>query len=34
VFSAFLAVGVIVMFLGFRLASRAPRQASVPDESS
>jgi hypothetical protein len=31
-FSVFLAVGVIVIFLGFRLASRAPRPAGpVPD---
>ena len=29
-FSVFLAVGVIVMFLGFRLASRAPRPAPPP----
>jgi hypothetical protein len=28
VFSVFLAVGVIVMFVGFRLASRAPKPAS------
>jgi hypothetical protein len=29
-FSVFLAVGVIVMFLGFRLASRVPRAVSAP----
>ncbi len=32
VFSVFLAVGAIVMFLGFRLASRAPRSTPEPDE--
>jgi drug/metabolite transporter (DMT)-like permease len=34
VFSVFLAVGVIVMFLGFRLASRAPHPAAAADEGS
>ena len=34
VFSVFLAVGVIVMFAGFRLASRAPRAAASADEDS
>jgi hypothetical protein len=33
VFSVFLAVGVIVMFVGFRLASRAPRAAAADDET-
>ena len=33
-FSVFLAVGVIVMFIGFRLASRAPRRASPTDDES
>lgn len=32
VFSVFLAAGVIVMFLGFRLASRAPRAAAMSEE--
>lgn len=31
VFSVFLALGVIVMFIGFRLASRAPRAAQAVD---
>lgn len=31
VFSIFLAVGVMVMFVGFRLASRAPRAAQAVD---
>ena len=32
-FSVFLAVGVIVMFLGFRMAARAPRPASPPQDA-
>ena len=34
VFSVFLAVGVIVMFLGFRLTSRAPRAPATADDET